>query len=57
MFGRFTSEPEIFGSQNGENMVRVTLTSYDDGLTSGVNSGGNELKVALRVSTDEISGL
>jgi hypothetical protein len=56
MFGRFTSAPEIFGERDGEDMIRVTFTSYDDGLTSGVDSGGNELKVTTRLSTDEVSG-
>ena len=55
MFGRFTSEPELFGERDGENMIRATFTSYDDGLTSGEDSGGNECNVEVRVSTDEIT--
>lgn len=31
MIGRYTSEPELFGSRDGENTVRLTLSSMDDG--------------------------
>lgn len=41
MFGRFTSEPELFGERDGEDMFRVTFTSHDDG-------SGNELTVRVR---------
>lgn len=50
MFGKFRGEPEIFGEREGENMVRWTFASYDDG-------SGNELSVRVRVSTDDVSGL
>lgn len=54
MFGRFTSEPVIFGARDGENLVRVTFTSRDDRLISGPNSGGNELTVRIRNDTTAI---
>jgi hypothetical protein len=34
MFGRFTSDPELYGSRDGENLMRMTFTSFDDGQST-----------------------
>jgi hypothetical protein len=47
MFGKFTSPPELFGERDGENIMRVTFTSHDDG-------SGNEVKVRVRNSVTAI---
>ena len=54
-FGRFTSPPEIFGERDGEDLCRMTFTSYDDGLTTGEGSGGNEVSVTARMCTTELA--
>lgn len=47
MIGKFTSDPEFFGSRDGEDMFRITFTSHDDG-------NGNELGVTLRLNNDDL---
>ena len=47
MAGKFTSEPELFGDRDGEDMFRITFTSHDDG-------SGNELSAVLRLNNDDI---
>ncbi len=47
MFGHFIAEPELFGERDGEDMVRMSFQSADDGL-------GNELSVRVRTGTTAI---
>ena len=40
MIGRFTSNPELFGDRNGQTTIRLTFSSFHDGL-------GNECSVIV----------
>ena len=40
IFGKYTTAPELFGDRDGENLIRLQLSSHDDG-------NGNELSVAV----------
>lgn len=50
MYGHFTSMGEIYSDQDGDSMVRMTLTSYDDG-------SGNEVEVIVDAKTSEVGTL
>ncbi len=34
VFGKYTSPPELFGERDGEDIVRLTLASHEDGLAT-----------------------
>lgn len=46
-FGRYTSAPELFGTRDGENIMRLSFSSHEDG-------SGNEMSVTVMNLTPSI---